>query len=237
MEICKKIFKKIIELIYPSVCVFCGNIESTGACEKCKSEIQYIGEPRCKSCGKPIRYSEQEYCLDCHNTKFSFTQGISLWLHKGLVSKSIYQFKYHNRKAFAKYYAQEFARLYVEKINSWSIQVIIPVPLHQKRKRIRGYNQAEVLAKYLSEEISIPMEEAVERIKYTTPQKKLDNKMRKKNLNEAFIVSSGWPVKKRVLIVDDIYTTGSTINAIAMKLKEYGVEKVYFLTISIGQGF
>lgn len=151
---------------------------------------------------------------------------------------SIYQFKYHNRRIYAHTYARELAKYYGNIIERWGIEVLIPVPLHKKKQRKRGYNQAGILADYLSAETGIPVEKnAVYRKKYTAPQKILNNKERKKNLNDAFAVSKKWERQERVLLIDDIYTTGSTMDAIASLLKEKGVHKVYFLTISIGQGF
>lgn len=227
-----------MDILYPTTCVFCSRIEHNGICEKCNSELVYIREPRCMCCGKPIRYKEQEYCMDCKGAAFAFEQGRSLWLHKDPVKGSIYQFKYKNRRIYAQVYARKLAKVYKNLIMKWGVNTIIPVPLHRKRRRIRGYNQAEVLAKYLGRELEIPVEiNAIYRIKHTAPQKKLDNKDRRKNLSKAFLVSDEWKVKQKVLLIDDIYTTGSTIHAIATKLKRSGVEKVYFLTISIGQGF
>lgn len=233
-----KLLNKMMEVLYPVTCVFCGAIESSGICSECSDKLVYIGEPRCKCCGKPVRYEEKEYCMDCKRTVFAFEQGRSLWLHQHPVKGSVYQFKYQNRRIYARVYARELAKSYKKLVEKWEVNVIIPVPLHRKRRRIRGYNQAEVLAKYLGQELEIPVEtNAIYRVKYTAPQKNLDDKERRKNLSKAFQVSDVWKVKQKVLLVDDIYTTGNTIHAITTKLKGSGVEKVYFLTISIGQGF
>ncbi len=207
-------------------------------CETCMEKVVYVKEPRCKKCGKQIRYKEEEYCEDCKKRNFYYEQGKSIWVHKGPVTWSLYQFKYHNRRIFAEYYAKELWRLYGAKIIEWGIEEIIPVPLHRKRKRQRGYNQAELIAKKLAEFSGIPMEKrAVFRVRYTTRQKELDNRERKKNLKKAFKVSDKWKPASRVLLIDDIYTTGNTIDAVSEELKLAGVEKIWFLTISIGQGF
>ena len=189
-------------------------------------------------CGKPIRYKEQEYCLDCQRKSFSYEQGRSLWIHKGAVPWSIYQFKYHNRRVFGEFYAEELFRLYGEKIKEWGIDVIVPVPLHPRRRRMRGYNQTEIIAKHLSKLTGIPVEKKwVKRIRYTQPQKKLNNKERKKNLESAFCIQKQYKEYERVLLIDDIYTTGSTIDTIAKQLLEKCNKKSWFLTISIGQDF
>lgn len=232
------ILKRILEMLYPKTCCFCGKVSSTEICEECAGKVVYIEEPRCKKCGKPIYYAEKEYCYDCQKQKFSFEQGRSIWLHKAPVSSSIYQFKYKNRRVYGEFYAEELFRLYGKQIREWGIEVIIPVPLHRKKRRMRGYNQAEIVAEHLGKLTGIKVDtKSVIRRKYTKPQKELNDKERRKNLKDAFEVTKAWEKEKNVLLIDDIYTTGSTIDTIAEKLKNEGAQKVCFLTISIGQGF
>ena len=114
---------------------------------------------------------------------------------------------------------------------------IIPVPLHRSRQRIRGYNQAQILAEELGKRLDLPVnKDAVKRIQKTRPQKVLGSRDRIRNLKGAFGVTKSWIPKKCVLVIDDIYTTGNTIHRVAKVLKNAGAQKVYFLTISIGQG-
>ncbi len=231
-------FDRCLRVIYPQTCYFCGKINKTPICDTCKEKIVYINEPRCKKCGKPIRYLEKEFCEDCQKRKFSYEQGRSIWLHKGPVAWSVYQFKYHNRRIFGEFYAKELWRLYGDKMKEWGVECIIPVPLHPKRRRQRGYNQAEIIAGFLGDYAGLPVcRNAVRRVRYTERQKKLDNRERRKNLKDAFQVSEKWKPVKKVLLIDDIYTTGNTIDEISQKLRGHGVEKIWFLTISIGQGF
>lgn len=232
------IWERCLELLYPNTCCFCGKISKSSRCFACEKEIEYVKEPVCKICGKPILSTEKERCSDCEGKEHFFEQGKSVWLHKGLVRRSIYQFKYHNRRIYGKYYAEEMCRLYSEKVEEWGIDVIIPVPLHPKRKRKRGYNQAEVIARYLGKNLQLPVDTTcVIRKKNTKPQKLLANKERKKNMRGVFEVKSIRKEWKNILVVDDIYTTGSTINEMAKCLTEKDARKVFFLTISIGQGF
>lgn len=225
-------------ILYPQTCYFCGKICRDSMCPECAKKVEYIEEPRCKRCGKPIRYAEKEYCHDCAEHTFRYEQGKSIWLHKGPVRWSVYQFKYHNRRIYAEFYAKEWWRLYGSKLKEWDIDVIIPIPLHPKRRRKRGYNQSEILATELGKHCGIPVErKAVARVINTRPQKELNDKARKKNVEEAFCVTKYWKHARNVLLIDDIYTTGNTIDSVASILREKGAEKVYFLTISIGQGF
>ena len=207
-------------------------------CGECAKKVEYIAEPRCKKCGKPIRYEEEEYCYDCKKKEFHYEQGRNLWLHKYPVNQSIYQFKYYNRRVYGEFYAKELYRLYGHLMKEWNIDAIVPVPLHGKRKRRRGYNQAAVIAKHLGKLSGIFVDEnSVVRVKDTKPQKQFNDKQRRKNLKQAFRVSRRWKKWNVVLLVDDIYTTGSTIDAVAGVLKKAGTQKVFFFTISIGQGF
>lgn len=232
------IWKKILGIIYPKTCRFCGKVSEKELCDVCAKKVIYIEEPRCKCCGKPVRYAEQEYCYDCQKNTHAYEQGKSLWIHKMPVSLSIYQFKYKNRRIYGEFYAKEMARLYGNLIRFWGVEVIVPIPLHRRKKRLRGYNQAAVIAKELGKIMGIPVDcNSIVRNRYTRPQKELNDKERKQNLKQAFSVTNKWKNYKRVLLIDDIYTTGSTIDTVAEELKKNGVQKVWFLTISIGQGY
>lgn len=206
-------------------------------CPFCKKELEYISEPRCMRCGKPVQMMEEEYCADCAKYEHAFEQGRSLWLHRGNISQAIYRFKFQNKRCYAGIFAREMAEQYREWIWNRKIEKIIPIPLHPSKRRLRGFNQAELLAKELGKQVGIPVEtEAVFRIKKTLPQKQLGHRERQKNLKSAFGVRKNWNPPGTVLLVDDIYTTGNTMHRVAKVLKKAGVQKVYFLTISIGQG-
>ncbi len=185
-----------------------------------------------------MRYAEQEYCYDCQNAAFTYEQGRSIWLHQEPVTDSIYQFKYHNRRIYAEVYAREWERLYGALVKEWGIDLIIPVPLHKRRKRKRGYNQAEVLAKEFGKRMQIPVDTgAVIRRQVTRPQKELDARQRRKNMEQVFALQRSWNYPRRILIIDDIYTSGSTIEGLTKVICEKSMNKVWFLTISIGQDF
>lgn len=230
----------ILKLLWPEVCPFCGRVYQKGVCPACEIKVKklMIRQPYCMKCGKPLRREEQEYCYDCENTKHYFDRGRALWVHKIPVSHSIYQFKYHNQREFGKYYADEMFRKFEYVIREWKPDLIIPIPLHNRRRRKRGYNQTMLIAVRLGKLMHIPVSEKIlKRVRYTNPQKKLDHTTRKKNLSNAFSVENMTSDVKNVLLIDDIYTTGNTINEAARRLKAAGVEKVYFLTVSIGQGY
>ena len=151
---------------------------------------------------------------------------------------SMYRFKYSNKREYADYYAEVAALQYGTWIRRRGIEVIIPVPMFSGKKRNRGYNQAEVFAKALGRELMLPVDKhLVRRIKNTAPQKALNDRQRKDNLKKAFQVEVNIVKYRRILLVDDIYTTGATMDAIAEVLKEAGVTEVYALSICIGEGY
>ena len=117
------------------------------------------------------------------------------------------------------------------------IDVIVPVPMYARKKRYRGYNQAEIFAYELSKIWKIPMKaDALKRVRNTKPQKYLSDQERKNNLKKAFQAADFIVKYKSILIVDDIYTTGSTVESVAQELYLHGVESVYFLTLCTGEG-
>ena len=188
-------------------------------------------------CGKPLKQDTEEYCSDCRGRKSFVRQGKSVWLHSGPVPGAVYRFKYHNRRRYGQIFAKEMAERYEDQIRKWKIEEIIPVPLHRKKKKKRGYNQAEIIAAELAACVNLPVRnDVLFRVKDTKPQKQFDNRERKRNLQGAFAVSRNWIPCRNVLLIDDIYTTGSTIERSAKMLKKAGAENVYFLTVSIGQG-
>lgn len=239
-NIIQDIKEKIIVLLWPETCPFCQKVCKEGICTECRERLESlrIREPRCMQCGKQIRSEEKEYCYDCLHTHHYYEQGLSLWNHKAPVNQSIYQFKYHNQRRYGELYGQELVKHFYKEISRWNPDMIMPVPLHRARRRKRGYNQAQILAETIGKRMHIPVDsKSLIRRKNTNPQKKLGHDARKKNLKNAFALKETFRPVKSVLLVDDIYTTGNTLDAAARILKQKGVKNVYFLTISIGQGY
>lgn len=233
----EEIIKLMLELLYPAKCPFCGRIVPEGICGRCREKVITVREPLCKKCGKPVRNEREEFCYDCKEKSHLFEDGRSLWVHQSPVSEAVYAMKYQNRRIYGKIFGNEMAEKYGQYLKERQVDLIVPIPLHKKRKRKRGYNQAEILARTLSEAVKIPMaDDVLIRVKETCPQKSLNDKERRRNIRGAFEVKKRLTGRKIVLI-DDIYTTGSTLDEAAKTLLGAGAEKVYFLTISIGQGF
>ncbi|BDF38691.1 amidophosphoribosyltransferase [Lachnospiraceae bacterium] len=231
---------KVLSLFWPDTCPFCGKVWRGGACPACLAAVKRleVKEPRCMQCGKPVRRAEEEYCRDCSHTYHHYDRGRSIWLHKSPVSNSIYRFKYQNQRNYGSYYANKMTECCNTFIRACNPYLIVPIPLHPARRRKRGYNQAEVLADCLGKLTDIRVDsKGLARIRSSSPQKLLGSRERKRNMQGAFAVTERFVPVPSILLVDDIYTTGNTIDAAAEILKKSGVQNVYFLTISIGQGY
>lgn len=238
MEPGRRAADRVLRFLYPNICPFCGRVTGERICPACREKLIYIEEPRCMRCGKPLRLEEAEYCRDCETRSHVYERGFALWVHSGNVQRAIYQFKYHNRRIYSRFFGEELLSRYGEAVCRWDIAMIIPIPLSKKRRRVRGFNQAELLAKELSRGLNIPADtKSLIRVKDTKPQKQMDARGRRANLRNAFAWKGNKRICGNILLIDDIYTTGNTIDQAAKALKNAGAGKVYFLTISIGQGY
>ena len=205
-------------------------------CSGCAGAFRPITEPRCLKCGKKLSREEEEFCKDCRDNPHYYEYGFCLYEYAS-VRESLYRFKYEGREEYAGFYARQMALFLKEEIAGMHPEAIVPVPLHRKRLRMRGYNQAEVLAVALGKFLGIPVKsDLVKRVKMTIPQKKLDNTARRNNVKNAFIITENIVKLNNVIVVDDIYTTGSTVDAVAKVLKKAGVSRVFFLTLAVGNG-
>lgn len=237
--------KELLDMIYPRRCPICGDIvvpKDKKACPKCVKELLTIKEPRCKRCSKPIENEEKEYCYDCETKHFTYKEGYALWLYDKRMRKSIADFKFHNRKEYADFYVEEYLRNYSDVLRKIGADALLPIPIHKSKLRTRGYNQAEILAKKIGKELDILVVcDLLIRDKKTLPQKGLNDKERLKNLLHAFSVDKekmkGYTKVKKVILVDDIYTTGSTIEACTKVLLQNGIWEVYFMSLCIGKGY
>ncbi len=214
------------------------SIATPDICSGCRSKITYIKQPVCYRCGKQLEDDEQEYCHDCVAKQHNFKRGVAAFSYSHGMKKSMCAFKYNNRREYAKYYASVITKEFKTVISSWNCEALVPVPLHRNKLIKRGYNQAEIFAKRLSEQLLIPMDnKMLIRTRNTVPLKELEEKDRITNLKNAFQTDKSKLKYKRIILVDDIYTTGSTVDECAGTLLRSGVEEVYFITACIGRGF
>lgn len=233
-------FERLLSVFYPPRCPVCDGITEYGrrVCPDCESKLTEVCEPVCKKCGKPLEDERAEFCYDCSRTSHAFDAGKAVFVYRAGIRESLYRFKYQNRREYARYYAEQTARKYGAWIRRMGVEAIVPIPLHARRFRERGYNQAELYARHLGRLLGIPVErKLLTRVKYTVPQKNLNDVSRKKNLKKAFKCSGNIVQFNKMLLVDDIYTTGSTMDAAAETLRNMGVQSIFFVCISIGRGW
>ena len=232
----RKAGKLFLDMLYPGRCPVCHDIAVPGGsriCNVCREKLKPITGPRCFRCSKPLKREEQEYCKDCRKTRL-FDQGIGIFPYGSVLQESLFKLKYGKRQEYGSFYGQIAAVYSREIIRNWGVEIIIPIPLHRKRMEKRGYNQAELIAEALGKTLCIPVDSRLMKRKVNTrPQKELDYRERKQNMKNAFFLK-GENRYRRILLVDDIYTTGSTIEAAAELLKRNGAENVFFLTIAMG---
>ncbi|MBE5949407.1 MAG: ComF family protein [Lachnospiraceae bacterium] len=230
-----------LNMLFPRRCPICSDIampKGELVCSECVDNIPYIRGPRCYRCGKELRDERTEYCFDCSKHTMYYERGVSLFRYNQVMRRAMDGFKYKNRREYADFFTTELIRVYGDVLQNWEADAVIPIPIHKSRWRIRGYNQAELLAEPLGKFLQIPMEtKLIVRTRKTKPQNKLNDKERQKNIEGAFKIQENVVQLKKVILVDDIYTTGSTINACAKLLREAGVEQVYFACICIGSGY
>lgn len=227
----------LLDALFPRRCPVCGTIPEEGRaiCPSCLSQLSFVSSPVCKKCGKEMETETMEYCLDCTHHKRSFAWGVSLLNYNEAAAHSMAAIKYKNKREYLDFYAEETMKRCKEKLLFMEADVLVPVPVHPARRRQRGFNQAELLAQALSVELKLPVcSDVLRRTKKTEPQKDLTPSERLKNLEEAFEARA--ICGRTVLLVDDIYTTGSTIEACTRALLKAGAKKVCFFTLCIGQG-
>lgn len=189
-------------------------------------------------CGKSVDTMEQEYCEDCQRIEKHYRKGYPLFVYMDPVKQGLTAMKYHNRREYAEFYSQEMLRLFASEWMELKLDGIIPIPIHRHKLRSRGYNQAELLAKPISCKLQVPLyKKLLVRSVDTLPQKELNDKERMKNLKRAFFFRKNAVKLEKVLLVDDIYTTGSTIEACTEVLVQGGVKQVYYTSVCIGRGY
>ena len=236
----QKAGNEILNLIYPPRCPVCEEILHRGdgkVCPRCRKNLPYIEEPFCKKCGKPLRRQEQEYCTDCEEQNHEFLCGRAVFLYEKGFRRSVMRMKFQNHREYLDFYAEEMVREGERYLQSWRPGTILPVTVNKRKKRERGFDQSVLLAKRIGKLTGIRVEtKALERNRYTLPQKDLNAKERRKNLNGAFTLRQKTSLQEPVLLIDDIYTTGATIDAVCRELKKNGIHRIYFLVICTGNG-
>jgi ComF family protein len=239
-------FELMVDWLYPPRCRACsGSIQGRDYeyfCSTCWPQIQLVAHPFCTTCGRPFPDSsgDDHACGVClaRNPHFARAHSWACYPREEATEHPLRQviqkFKYGRKVALGKPLGRLMARGCEEFLATCKAEAIIPVPLHPRRLRWRGFNQSVLLAQQLSRGYAIPVDPfLLRRVKETVPQTQLEEQERRRNVRGAFALAPGGSVHKRnVLLVDDVYTSGATVNECSRTLKKCGAQQVFVVTLA-----
>jgi competence protein ComFC len=226
----------LCSLFYPASCVVCsGTVEwKEYLCADCRARAPRITAPFCAKCSEPFTgaITQTFSCANCEHRLLHFDCAVAAYRSRGLVRKLVHEFKYGRQRQLRHPLAAWLAETMRDpRLRGRHFDLIVPVPLHRARQRERGFNQALLLADLLSRQIAVPLRDLLERIRYTTTQTAYDRSERMENLRDAFRLREKMDVRElRVLLIDDVLTTGSTLSECARVLKAAGALSVHAAT-------
>ena len=217
-----------LDWIFPPIC---GGCETVGDrwCADCQAAVQPISNPGCPICGAPTNGSS--VCSACGRTLPYFSKLRSVGVFQGPIKNALHRLKYKKDIGLGEALSRSLANLYASM--GWEADFIVPIPLSKTRKAARGYNQVALLARPMAMQMAVPYRpDALSRIVDTRSQVGLSAQDRRKNLKNAFAADPRVVAGRRLLLVDDVFTTGSTLNAGAEALKKAGAREVFGLTLA-----
>ena len=225
-----RVGRVVLDVLFPSRCVGCGAYGSF-LCQSCQAELPRARPPRCPICWQPQRQGAP--CGRCREERPAFQGVRSLYLYEGAAREAVHALKYNYLSALAQPMAQLMAR-YMEKEEAIEAGLLVAVPLYARRQRLRGYNQSALLARELSGLCGLPLaERGLARRRNTPPQaRSADAEARKRSVADAFVADRRWVEGQRVLLIDDVMTTGATLDACAQALRQAGAVSVWALTFA-----
>lgn len=225
--------ERLIQFLFPKRCSFCGKVGSD-PCENCKKHLKVIEGRICKKCGMPIGDLAYDICPRCQREKFFFERTVAIFYYEGVVRHGIHLFKYKSLYQNA----LMFSKLMVQKLieHKFEFDLIVPVPISKTRFLERGYNHSLLLAKNISKEFQTMCYDILVRTKPTKPFYNLSKNERKKEIKGKIAIKNGYEnivKQKRILLIDDIFTTGVTANECAKVLKQAGAKQVIVCVLAI----
>ncbi len=228
-DVAIEIFESFLDFLFPQFCIKCG-IPGTIICDDCRKDFSEYGKQRCFVCSK---FSKNGVTHKKCRSEYFPDQLIVVNEYGKLEKEIIHRLKYRNGKMFA----QTIADLIMKKLKSFDFTdyIICPIPLHKKRLMIRGYNQVELVAKALSKDLQLETRGLLTRTKNTRPQHELNKKERKANLEEAFQVSFKSKIPQKIILLDDLTTSGSTFEEATKALKSSGARRIICLAFARGK--
>lgn len=229
MDILPRLGSALADLLFPAHCLGCGR-GGDYLCPACQDALPWIGPPFCRRCGLPLRRGE--LCPDCQASPRDIDGIRSLFLMQGLAREAIHKFKYENLRALAWPLGGLLWR-YLE-ANPLPADALVPVPLHPRRLRQRGHNQAALLARELGQRSGLPVVEGMlTKIRHSPAQARASSAaQRRANVEGAFACRDRRLEGRRALLIDDVCTTGATLEACAATLKKAGAASAWGLTLA-----
>jgi competence protein ComFC len=228
--------------LYPEVCQHCGNERATAGQgfigPRCRELVQYIEPPFCERCGLPYEgaITAPFECSNCREMDLHFAQARSAAAARGVVLDVIHRYKYQRALWFEPFLADLLVERAAAPLRAENWDLIVPVPLHPQKHAEREFNQAERLARRLSAATHIPVGvRCLRRVLSTRTQTQLTRTQRAANVRHAFALGEGTlPAGRRIVLVDDVLTTGATTSACARVLMDAQAEKVCVWTVARG---
>jgi competence protein ComFC len=234
LNLFREILKSGLDFALPQMCLLCNReIEKEMVCNNCLDYLPVVNPPTCRFCGRPRR--KGTVCGLCKNDSM-LDHGRAWMLFIPPSDKLIHHFKYRRKTRLAHLLGRAMAGLVLSDHILATADAITPVPLHWWKQLRRGYDQASLLARIMSQETGISQQRTLKRIKNTRTQTRLDAEQRQQNVRNAFVVDRNGVADKKVILVDDVLTTGATMNECARALKENGAREVYACVAAITPG-
>lgn len=231
----RKMHHAAFSVIFPWTCPGCQTLVPypNPICNDCAIRLKRILPPFCKKCGSPLPETWRvQVCPECRIHKSGLRIVRSVYYYEELIQQMILEIKYERRARYLRYLSQELCRQIRIHFPA-SFEAIVPVPLHRKREWERTFNQAELMASRLSRLLGVPVWKILRKSKKTAPQSSLSGTARRCNLKGAFECKPAKTLRHSVLLIDDVITTGATLEECARVLrKSAGVRKVYAITIA-----
>jgi ComF family protein len=235
-----EVLNDLSEVIFPPLCLSCAEImhpfNGQIFCRACEEQIHFITGSICHICGTtfPDSPAESHLCGECLEKKPHFTSARAIFSYKDIILNAIHKFKYKRDLSSGGILASFMAEFSFPDVDFADYSLIMPVPLHIKRLRERGFNQALILARAIGEKRKIAVDFSIlKRHKFSLTQTGSNKKERKHNIGGAFEVSDRKKIAgKNIILVDDVYTTGATVNECAKTLIKEGAQRVSVLTLA-----
>lgn len=228
----RKVSLAVFDWFFPPACLGCG-LEGVFICSDCFAKVNLVPNSVCNLCGGFT--SKKGFCPDCSRNKPSYSGFRAFAFYDGVIRKAIQQLKYHNDIGIGDYLAEFLVESYLR--TGWQADVVVPIPIGEVKREQRGYNQAGRLAKPVAENLNLNYRpQALRRIHEVSSQVGLNESERHENVRNAFMANSTWIMDKKVLLIDDVYTSGATMQAAANELIIGGAETVWCLALAkVGQ--